>query len=134
MSTRYLTTNLLVVIFLGLTVVACGQSARQKTLKASLVSLNASRDGFLAWDREHQQQIVYRAESLAEGRAALAAYHEKRRLVVLGFEIAYKGLATAALSPSETNVVAFLSNFKQLYEMLRELTGKEPQELRAPKD
>ena len=45
---------------------ACSQASRKDTLKTSLVSVNAARDGFLAWDRHHQQTIEDQATSREE--------------------------------------------------------------------
>ena len=88
---------------------ACGPSANQKALQGTLITLNGARDGFTTWDQGHQQLIVTNALSLVDGQKSLATYRAFREKVVLGFEVAYRSLAFAALDPTNTNLATVLS-------------------------
>jgi hypothetical protein len=94
--------------WLGLVVllaVACGPSAQQRTLRATLVTVNAARDAFLVWDRTHQSLIVHAALELQQAKRELASYRSARETIVLLFETVYKAIAVAALDPSDAAVV-----------------------------
>lgn len=88
-------------LFACMLAVACGPTARQKALQTTLVTLNTSRDAFVAWDGEHQQAIVKQAPSAEKGQAALDFYRTKREKVVLGFSAAYAALAAAAINTDD---------------------------------
>jgi len=75
----------------------CGPSARQRALNVTLASLNATRDGFVAWDEQRQSTIVDEAQSLEQSREALKAYRTKRVPVVRALLAAYAALAVAAV-------------------------------------
>jgi hypothetical protein len=83
-------------------------------LRGSLTTLNAARDGFTAWDDDHQHLIVTQATSLEQGKADLDAYRKKREPVIRAFELAYKTLATAALAPSTDNLTLLLADLADL--------------------
>lgn len=76
----------------------CGPSARDKTLSATLLSVNAARDGFVEWDKQYQESIVDAATSLEEGKDKLLAYREDRDIVLRAFEVAYRTIAVAAIN------------------------------------
>lgn len=106
--------------FLALVVALCAATAStacssyQTELKASLVTINAARDGFTAWDLRHQGEIVKQATSLDEGKSALESYRKQREPIVAGFEIAYKALADAAISPSDASVALVIADLLDL--------------------
>lgn len=82
--------------------VHCGPSARQKALSGALLSVNVARDGFIAWDDAHQGGIVdaCRADPACTPELAherLNAYRGDRSTVVDLFDVAYRGLAVAAI-------------------------------------
>jgi hypothetical protein len=83
-------------VVLALLLLACGSSAREKTLRAQLVVLNEARDRFAAIDETAQMRIVEHAPSLEVGRASLSAYRLKRDVVLRAYENAYRMLAAAA--------------------------------------
>lgn len=115
----------LLLLFVMSVVVACGADAKQRTLKTTLVGLNAARDGFVAWDNEHQQHIVDTAQYLQEGQDKLKAYRAKRAKIEAGFVIAYEALATAALDLKAENLLAAITSVTQLYKALRALIGED---------
>lgn len=106
-----------------LALAACGPTAQQVVLKSALTGLNATRDGFVAWDAARQQQIVAGAADLADGTNKLRAYRQARERVVLAFEIGYKLVAVAALDLTETNLGAALHAAGEIYDSVRKLTG-----------
>lgn len=74
---------------------ACGASARDKAIKGTLVSLNATGDGVLEYSRRREAAIVAAATSEADGQAKLATFreHVDRVMAVLG--LAYHALEVA---------------------------------------
>lgn len=122
---KHSTAILVPIVLLALT--ACpGPDARQKALQTSLVALNAARDGFLSWDGNHQQQIVREATSLENGQAALSEYRTRRESVVQGFTVAYSALAAAALEKSAAMILEAATAAKEVYTLIKMLTGREP--------
>lgn len=75
----------------------CGASARERTLNATLVTVNAARDGFIEHDRVTQLALVDAAPTREAAVAELAAYRKKREPVVEAFTAAYRALAIAAV-------------------------------------
>ena len=118
--------SLLSLVFVLLS--ACpGPDSKQKALQTSLTALNAARDGFLAWDKNHQQKIVDEATSMEQGKAALAAYRSKREPVVQGFVVAYSALAVAALERSAAMILEAALAAKEVYSLVKMLTGHNSQ-------
>lgn len=112
----------LLVLILGL-VAACNGSQRQKTLRATLVGMNAARDGLVVFDKSHQLAIVEKATTREDGEQQLAAYRAKRAPVVDGFELAYRLLALAATQNDDPSLKAALEASKSMLEAIRSLTG-----------
>lgn len=126
------TYRLAAVALIALLSFGCGPSARDKALQASLISVNAARDGFLTWDDLHQKEIVKEAGTVADGEATLASYRQKRSLIVASFEVAYRALATAAITPSDANWALYLTQAAALYQAIKTLTGQAPAAPQAP--
>lgn len=101
---------------------SCSGNQRQKTLKAALVSVEAAQESFIAWDAAHQRTIVLTASTAEEGEAALQAYREKRRTIEAGFEVAYQGIAAAALEHEDVSLREVLDRIDLLHKALLELT------------
>lgn len=91
-----------------------GCAGHQAELRASLIAIDAARDGFIAWDDAHQSAIVKASTSLEQGRADLDRYHQHREPVLRGFEIAYKALAIAALEPTAASLGALAADLLDL--------------------
>ena len=103
---------------------ACpGPDAKERALRSSLTALNAARDGFVAWDKDHQQKIVEEATSLEDGKSKLAAYRAKREPVTQGFVVAYSAIAAAALDRSAAMIVEAAVAAKEVYDLVKLLTG-----------
>lgn len=97
---------------------ACSGHQRTKTLSAALSAVNAARDGFLAWDKQHQLELVKAGASRDEIDKALADYHGKREPVVAAFEVVYRAIAVAATQSDGPSLSAALEKAKQLHEAL----------------
>ena len=52
MTAQLATRSLALILLLGM--LACGGSARERTLRATFIATNAARDGFTQFDAEHQ--------------------------------------------------------------------------------
>lgn len=100
------------------------EQTRRKTVAGAFRGVNAARDGFVAWDLARQDQIIADATSISDGEAKLKSYREHRHTVELAFEVAYRGLALAALEPTIDNLGKALTGVNQLYNLVQGLTGK----------
>lgn len=93
---------------------SCSKSKRTDTLRASVIGVNAARDSFTTWDRQHQQQIVEDAKTREEAEGALTTYRDRRKVVVDGFEIAYRALAVAATQTDDPSLKIALTSSGEL--------------------
>lgn len=118
---------IMMIAFAPYLLLACGPSSRGKALRASLVGVDASRDGFLAYDQEAQAKIVADATSLEEGRAALDTYRAERQKVVAAFEVAYRMIALALVDKADLPaVVEAAASLQDAIDSLRQLHGGTP--------
>lgn len=120
--TAYFLSLVCIALFSTSLMSACSKSQRADTLHASVVSVNAARDGFVAWDREHQQSIVDHATSHEDGVAALATYRSKRGPIMDTFEVAYRALAVAATQTDDPSLKAALAVSADLIDAITALT------------
>lgn len=116
--------RLLVVVnllaFVALAMASCGASARQTAINTSFGAVNAARDGFAAWDADHQAVLVSHATDAISGQAALDAYRAKRAPVVTLFETAYHAIALLALdSKAPISALPDLLELKTAIDTLR---------------
>lgn len=105
-------------------VLGCGASQREKTLKAAFITVNATRDGFTTFDKDHQQQIVDAAKSLEEGKAALAAYRVERDKMLAVFDDVYRALTAAVVTEDTGSLTAaqkVVDRLKQAYDDLKKV-------------
>lgn len=100
---------------------SCIKNQRADTIRASLVTLTAARDGFTAWDRTHQESIIRGASTLEEGRAELDRYRERRRHIVESFVVAYQAIAVAATQSDETSLKAAVRASEDLLAAIKAL-------------
>jgi len=109
-------------ILIALCLLACGASARERTVATALTATNASRDAFVAWDSAHQAALVAKATSLDDGRHLLEAYRRQRDPIVQGFAAVYRLIATAAIVSNDPAAVpALLQATAMLQAALKEL-------------
>lgn len=111
-------------LFTTSTMSACNKSQRTDTLHAALVSVNAARDGFIAWDREHQQTIVDQASTKEDAFKALESYRTARQPVMDSFEVAYRALALAATQTDDPSLQAALALSGDLIDAVKKLMGR----------
>lgn len=100
---------------------ACSASQREKALHASFVTLNAARDGFVKWDDQTQARIVNDAQTLGEGKRALAEHRAARDKLVETFELAYRTLASALVLNDEQSFAAALRAVEAVAVVVRKL-------------
>lgn len=93
-------------VLLLVLLVACGASARERTIRTALVTVNEARDAFVIIDRDVQLAIVAKASSKDEGVATLAIYRKQREGLITAFEEAYRSIAIAAALDDGTRSLA----------------------------
>lgn len=101
--------------------VACGPTARETTLRTTLITVDTARDTFGVWDQQHQGTLIATAQTADEARASIASYREKRLAVINGFDLAYKAIAHAAIlldDVSIANALAAAADLKSAIEAL----------------
>ena len=86
---------------LVLALVACGPTARDKAISDTYVAINAARDGYIAYDSKHENDIVSSAQSKDEAVTKLVDYRLKRTHVLEAFTAAYHALSAALLVNSD---------------------------------
>jgi hypothetical protein len=102
---------------------ACAGSQRLDTLRTTLASVNAARDGFSTWDATHQHDIVVNAASRQEAEGNLSSYRLEREQVVTGFEIVYRLIGQAATLTDDTSLGIALARSTVLLSDIHRLEG-----------
>jgi outer membrane murein-binding lipoprotein Lpp len=105
---------------LGITA-GCNKSARRDTISATLVAVNAARDGFTAWDLQHQRDILAADTTRAKFEADIAAYREKQDTVRLAFEAVYRLIAAAATQTDKPSLKKAIDAANQLLDDVKAL-------------
>lgn len=100
----------------------CAASARETAIKSSLVSVDAARDGFLAYDRIHELDLVAKSTSADDAKAQLAAYQAKRARLDALFVAAYHGMAAAELLSTDQSLASMQAAVAQVIEGVKALT------------
>jgi len=67
-----------------------------RVLAVTLAATTASQGAFIAWDKDHQEELVASSATQEEATAKLATYRAKRVAVERAFFVAYHALAAAA--------------------------------------
>lgn len=91
------------ILFVLALVAACATS-KDAVLTRTLAGLDAAHTAFEAMDTRRQADLVERAQTMAEGKAALASHRARRDKVEDGFIAAYSALALASLERSDLNL------------------------------
>ncbi|HEY5933414.1 MAG TPA: hypothetical protein VIU61_02190 [Kofleriaceae bacterium] len=97
-----------VALVLLIALAACGASQREKTLRATYVSLNAVSDGVLAYSKQREKVIATTAP-LATVDADLAAFRARVDAVVHKLGAAYHLLAAALVLDDEKVSIATIT-------------------------
>jgi hypothetical protein len=103
---------------------ACSGSQRQKTIRASVVAVSASREAWVAWDRQHQLDIVKESTTKDEVDAKLAAYRHQRDDLMTAYTVAYEGLALASTQADDPSLKKALQQADVVLDILRALGVK----------
>lgn len=106
------------VILAALVIAGCASSQRESTIKAALVSVDATRDAFVVHDQTKQAAIVAQATSLEQGRAELAAYRADRAKVDTAFSLAYRAIAVALTLNDEPSLAGVKAALQQVAEAI----------------
>ncbi len=112
-------------LFAASTMAACSGGQRKDTLRATVISVNAARDGFTTWDGEHQQRIVEVSTSREAAETSLHEYRDKRSTVINAVEVTYRALAMAATQSDDLSLKAALTKASELIDAINKLTGKD---------
>lgn len=96
-------------LLFGMTYCGCGASQRERTIKATLVAVNETRDAFVSFDQATQLAIVQAAPTYERGTVALHVYRSKREAVVEAFELVYRAIATAATLDDDPSLATMLA-------------------------
>lgn len=106
--------------------IGCTGANRESTIRAALVTVDASRSAYVAYDQHEQEQIVAHATSLDDGKTKLAAYRAKRERVVKAFVVAYQAIATGAQLNDDHSLASVASAVIEVIAAVRDLTGGKP--------
>lgn len=106
---------------LALALVACGASARQRTIATALATTNVAAATFEKFDGIHQGAIIAKATTLDEGKAALASYRLEQVKVETLLAGAYRAIATAATLEDDHSLAGIVSAAKLLQDELHAL-------------
>lgn len=107
--------------------VACVASQRERTIRASLITVNELRDAFVTLDGKLQLAIVDTAKTREEGSARLAAYRTRRDELVEAFELAYRSIAIAATVDDGTkSLAAALEAMRRVESLVNKLKETSP--------
>lgn len=87
----------MLVLLVGLAHTATGcATGREKAIRTTLITTDAAKAAFVAFDRQHQLDLVAQAPDRAAGEAALVAWRAKQAEAEKAFEVTYRGIAAAA--------------------------------------
>lgn len=102
-------------------VTAAGCAGRDALLSKTLAGVNAARDGFAPYDKDHQAEIVEAAKTREEGVAALSDYRAKRNKVTVAFVAAYGAIAAASVDLTDESLTKAAFAARDLVSALRAL-------------
>lgn len=92
---------LIIAAILLLTCSGCGGAARaadraNRSIATTLEAVNAAHEGFVEWDKLHQDEVLAASGSQEEYDAQIAGYRLERGKVTAAFVAAYSAIAAAA--------------------------------------
>lgn len=120
------TAAMLAVLLLGGLAVSqtgCAASARESTIKAALITVDASKEAYVVYDGHAQTEIVAKATSLDDGKAKLEAYRASREKLVKALTVAYQAIAVAAQLNDDPSVAGVQKAVGDVLAILKTLTG-----------
>jgi len=113
-------------LFLAWVMLGCGAPAREKAISATLTATQAAAVAFVAFDGQHQLDIVNDAKSKPEGQAALLGWHVERDKVQGALVATFETIAAAATINNEQSLDAMLKAFGELKAALTAIGVKIP--------
>ena len=113
------------VVVVALVVAGCSASQRERSIKATLSTVNEMRDAFVVFDRNTQDAIVAIAPSYERGLAALLVYRKRREAVVEAFAVVYRAIATAATTDEYTALPEMIAAARRIAEAFDKLKDEE---------
>lgn len=120
------TAAMLAVLLLGgiaVTQTGCAASQRESTIKAAMITVDASKEAYVVYDAHAQTEIVAKATSLDDGKAKLAEYRARREKLVKALTVAYQAIATAAQLNDEPSLAGMQKAIGDVLAILNTLTG-----------
>lgn len=93
----------------GFALMACGAASRQKTITTALVTVDTVEAAFLAYDGQHQLDIVAQALNKDDGAEKLKAYRNERAKFNLVMKTAYATIKTAAQIDDDHSVAGMVT-------------------------
>jgi hypothetical protein len=102
---------------------SCGVTQRQDTIHASVIAVDAARQGFVAWDLSHQQALADSATSRADAEAKLSAYRAIQTKIADGITLAYHALAIAATQTDDPSLAEALKDASTIVDDVQKLKG-----------
>ena len=102
---------------------ACGPNQRQKTLHASVIAVNAARDGFLVYDRQHESEIVKKATTREEANANVAIYRTSSATVYAAILLAYNAIDIAAKANDDSSYGEAMKATATALESVKAISG-----------
>lgn len=101
----------------------CAASTRESTIRAALVTVDASKEAYATYDAHAQDEIVAKATSLDDGKAKLTEYRTKRGKAIKAFVVAYQAIATAAQLNDDHSLASVAAAISEVIATVRALTG-----------
>lgn len=98
---------------------ACTKNQRLDTIRASLIAVNATHEGFAAWDHDHQVAIRDHAPTVEQKTKDIADYRTHRQVVLDGFEVAYQTLLVAAIQTDDLSLTKAVVQADALVKAIR---------------
>lgn len=102
--------------------VGCGASAKQKTLRVAMSTLDGVVTGLETYDRQHQIDLIDQAKSLSDGKTKLLAYRSRRATILEVIIKAYQAVALAATNLSDLNLTSALELVQKVAVQAKEFT------------
>lgn len=96
----------------------CGPSARTKTIRAALITVNAAEAGFVALNKETESKLVESASSYEGGEKALQDWRKKRGSGEDAIVGAYRAIAVAASFDDDVTIQSMMTALAVLRQQL----------------
>ena len=104
------------ILLCAVVALGCTGNKRQDTLRASIITLDATRDGFFEWDLQHQTAIVEKAATKDEAHKAIDDYRRQKEVVLKLIVLAYRAVGFASTHDDEASLQAAEAAAKKLFD------------------